>query len=290
MSKNLVPVVDQNYVPHGFHSQLKNIIKSKIYYPVFISGESGLGKNAMVENVCGILGRDMIRYNCSVETDAVSLLGGPTLVNGNVVYNDGPVVTAMKSGAVLLLDEISKVNPNSILCLMGILEGKPWYNPHTSETIHPQDGFNIIATANSLGKGCDSGRYLEQILDSAFLERFPITVIQEEPTEKTEVKILSNHISDDEFVENLVKWRRSISRTFNNDGVDEMISIRRLLHIARAYEIFGDRLTAIELCLNRFDQEVREAFLDLYKKLSAGIDPNEEQDTTQEQETFNPSW
>jgi MoxR-like ATPase len=289
MSKNLVPAIDPNYVPHGFHSQLKNIIKSKIFYPVFISGESGLGKNAMVENVCGILGRDMIRYNCSVETDAVSLLGGPTLVNGNVVYNDGPVVTAMKEGAVLLLDEISKVNPNSILCLMGILEGKEWYNPHTSEVVVPKEGFNIIATANSLGKGCDSGRYLEQILDSAFLERFPITVVQEEPTERTEVKILTNHIDDAELVERLVKWRRSISKTFSNDAVDEMISIRRLLHIVKAYQIFGNELTAIELCLNRFDREVRDAFLDLYNKLSAGIDPNEAQDPVAEPNS-QPSW
>ena len=289
---NLIPAVDPNYVSYGFFTDLKNVVKSKVFYPVFIAGESGLGKNAMVENVCAVLGRELIRLNFSVETDKVDLMGGPTLRDGNIEYNEGPVLTAMRRGAVLLLDEIGKGNPNTMLVLNGILEGKPYYNPHTNELVHPTEGFNVIATSNSVGKGCDSGRYLEQILDSSLLERFPITVIQEEPTEKTELKIIANYLEDVDFGEKLVKWARVIRKSFANAAVDEYISIRRLVHISRAYGIFGDRTKAIQFCINRFDDQVREVFLDLYTKIDAGIDPDApvEQDSTVESTYDRPSW
>jgi hypothetical protein len=293
MSTNLIPTVDPLYIPFGFFTDLKNVIKSKVFYPVFIAGESGLGKNAMVENVCAVLGRELIRFNFSVETDKVDLMGGPTLRDGNIVYNEGPVLTAMRRGSVLVLDEIGKGNPNTMLVLNGILEGKPYYNPHTGEMVYPAEGFNVVATSNSVGKGCDSGRYLEQILDSSLLERFPITVIQEEPTEKVEMKIIANYLDDEDFGEKLVKWARAIRKSFANAAIDEYISIRRLVHISRAYGIFKDRTKAIELCINRFDDEIRDAFLDLYTKIDAGIDPEEQTATTDEsvsQTAYDPGF
>lgn len=286
----LIPAVDPRYVSHGFFTDLKNIIKSKAFYPVFISGESGLGKNAMIENVCAVLGRELIRFNFSVDTDKIDLIGSQTLEDGNIKYREGPVLTAMRRGAVLVLDELGKGNPSTMLILNGILEGKPFYNPITGELIEPAEGFNIIATSNSTGKGCDSGRYLEQILDSSLLERFPITVIQEEPTERTEVKILSNYLDDEDFVEKLVKWSRSIRKSFYNTSIDEMISIRRLVHIARAYGIFGDRMKAIELCINRFDQQDRESFLKLYQAIDAGIDPDAEEEQKEEASGYEPAF
>lgn len=272
---SLIPEKDPNYVPWGFHTDLKNIIKSKIFYPMFICGESGFGKNMMVEQVCADLGRELIRFNFSVETDKVDLVGGPSLVDGNIIYNDGPVIKAMRQGAVLFLDEFGKGNPNTMLILNGILEGKSYLNPHTGEIIKPKEGFNIIAASNSAGRGEETGRFLEQILDSSLLERFPITVIQEAPSEKIEIKILSHYLDDTDFVEKLVKWARVIRKTYENGGIDELISIRRLVHIANAYRIFKNKIKAIELCTNRFDAEVRNSFIDLYTKVDSGINLDE---------------
>ena len=271
----LIPEKDQNFIPWGFYSDLKNIIKSKIFYPIFIFGESGFGKNMMVEQVCADLKRELIRYNLSPETDIVSLVGGPTLENGNIVFKDGPVVEAMKRGAVLMLDEFAKGHPGNMLVLNSILEGKPYFNPHTGEYIKAADGFTVIAASNSSGRGEDSGRYLEQILDSSLLERFPITVVQEEPTEKIEVKIISKYSDDTDFVEKLVKWARVIRKTYENGGINEIVSIRRLVHIVKAYGVFGDKMKAITLCTNRFDADTRDSFIDLYKKIDANIELDE---------------
>jgi hypothetical protein len=273
---NLIPEKDPNFVPWGFYSDLKNIIKSKTFYPIFIFGESGFGKNMMVEQVCADLKRDLIQLTFSVETDMVSLVGGPTLVDGNIVYNDGPVIKAMRTGSVLFLNEIGKGNPNTMLILNGILEGKAFYNPHNGELIHPKEGFNIVAASNSTGRGDESGRFLEQILDTSFLERFPITVIQEPPTEKLQIKILSKYLDDTDFIEKLVKWANVIKKTFDNGGIDELISIRRLVHIVKAYGIFGNKIKAIELCTNRFDVNTRDSFVDLYKKIDSNIQFDEE--------------
>ena len=261
-----IPTKYPDYVPFGFFKDMKNIISSNQFYPVFVTGLSGNGKTLMVEQVCAELGRECIRVNISVETDETDLLGGPTLVNGNVVNRDGPVITAMKRGAILLIDEVDR-GSNKLMCLQGILEGKPYYNKKSGELVHPAAGFNVIATANTKGRGSEEGRYLSQILDDAFLERFPITVEQEYPDAKTEKKILAPLIPDEEFVNNLCQWADVVRQSFEQGATDEIISTRRLVHIAKAYTIFKDRMKAIELCVARFDEETKTAFLDLYTKV-----------------------
>jgi MoxR-like ATPase len=265
-SDSAIPEKYKDYVKFGFFNDLKNIISSNMFYPVFITGLSGNGKTLMVEQVCAVLKRECIRVNISIETDESDLLGGPTLVNGNVVNRDGPVLLAMKKGAVLLIDEVDR-GSNKLMCLQGILEGKPYYNKKTGEVVHPASGFNVIATANAKGRGSEEGRYLSQILDDAFLERFPITVEQEYPDIKTERKILTPLIDDVEFVETLTKWADIVRQSFDQGATDEVISTRRLVHIAKAFSIFKDRKKAIELCVNRFDNETKLAFLDLYSKV-----------------------
>ena len=263
-----IPLKHPDYVPFGFYSDLRNIVNSGNFYPVFITGLSGNGKTLMVEQVCATLGRECIRVNISIETDESDLLGGPTLVNGNVVNRDGPVLQAMKRGAVLLIDEVDR-GSNKLMCLQGILEGKPYYNKKTGEMVHPKNGFTVIATANTKGRGSEEGRYLSQILDDAFLERFPITVEQEYPDAKTEKKILTPLIQDEEFVDNLCQWADVVRQSFMQGAVDEIISTRRLVHIAKAYKIFNNRMKAIDLCVARFDDETKEAFKDLYTKVDA---------------------
>jgi len=265
-----IPAKYPDYVPFGFFKDMSNIIASRQFYPVFITGLSGNGKTLMVEQVCANLQRECIRVNISVETDESDLIGGPTLVNGNVVNRDGPVITAMKCGAILLIDEVDR-GSNKLMCLQGILEGKPYFNKKSGEMVYPANGFNVVATANTKGKGSEEGRYLSQILDDAFLERFPITVEQEYPDAKTETKILAPLIDDKDFVKNLVKWADVVRQTFDQGGIDEIISTRRLVHIAKAYSIFGDRMRAIELCVSRFDTETKTAFLDLYSKVDADV-------------------
>ena len=267
-----IPTKYPDYVPFGFYKDLTNIINSSQFYPVFITGLSGNGKTLMVEQVCATHGRECIRVNISIETDESDLLGGPTLVNGNVVNRDGPVITAMKRGAILLIDEVDR-GSNKLMCLQGILEGKPYFNKKSGELVTPKNGFNIIATANTKGRGSEEGRYLSQILDDAFLERFPITVEQEYPDSKTEKKILTPLIADENFVDCLIKWAEIVRKSFDEGAVDEIISTRRLVHIAKAFTIFKDRMKAIELCVARFDIETKEAFIDLYTKVDAQVNP-----------------
>ena len=270
-SEPAVPSKWPDYVPFGFYKDMKNIISSKQFYPVFITGLSGNGKTLMVEQVCAELNRECIRVNISVETDESDLLGGPTLVNGNVVNRDGPVLIAMKRGAVLLIDEVDR-GSNKLMCLQGIMEGKPHYNKKSGEMVYPKDGFNIVSTANTKGRGSDEGKYLSQILDDAFLERFPITVEQEFPDAKTEKKILSPLIADGDFVDNLVQWADVVRKSYTEGATDEVISTRRLVHIAKAFTIFKDKMKAITLCVNRFDEETKMAFLDLYSKVDASVE------------------
>ena len=267
-----IPDVYPDYVPFGFYNDLNRIVASKMFYPVFVTGLSGNGKTLMVEQTCAKLKRECIRVNISIETDESDLLGGPTLVNGSVVNRDGPVLIAMKRGAILLIDEIDR-GSNKLMCLQGILEGKPYYNKKTGELVKPASGFNVVATANTKGRGSEEGRFLSQILDDAFLERFPITVEQEYPDHKTELKILTPLIEDKEFVKCLVKWADVVRQSFDQGATDEIISTRRLVHIAKAFNIFGDRMRAIELCVNRFDTETKTAFLDLYSKVDAEVNP-----------------
>ena len=269
-SDSAVPTKYPDYVPFGFFKDLRGIILSKMFYPVFVTGLSGNGKTLMVEQVCAELGRECIRVNISIETDETDLLGGPTLVNGNVVNRDGPVLQAMKKGAVLLIDEVDR-GSNKLMCLQGIMEGKPHYNKKSGEMVHPKSGFTVIATANTKGRGSDEGKYLSQILDDAFLERFPITVEQEYPDVKTEKKILTPLIGDKDFVDCLTQWADVVRKSFDEGATDEIISTRRLVHIAKAYKIFGDRMKAITMCVNRFDEETKTAFLDLYSKVDASV-------------------
>lgn len=272
-----VPVKDSTYVPFGFFKQLEQIISSKTFYPVFITGLSGNGKTTMVEQVAAKLKRECIRVNISIETDEDDLIGGNTLQDGNVIYREGPVIMAMRRGAVLLIDEIDR-GSNKLMCMQSILEGKPLFNKKTGEVIYPAPGFTVIATANTKGRGTEDGRFIAaQILDEAFLERFPITVEQEYPSTTIEKKILRNKMNfygklDEEFLEMLVNWADIIRKTFQEGGVDEIISTRRLVNIAQAYSIFNNREDAIKYCINRFDDDTKTAFMDLYEKMSTPVE------------------
>ena len=280
---NLVPEKDKNYVPFGFYKQLEKIVKAEMFYPVFITGLSGNGKTTMVEQVCAKLGKECIRVNISIETDEDDLIGGSTLIDGNITYREGPVITAMRRGSVLLIDEIDR-GSNKLMCLQSILEGKPFFNKKTGDVVYPRKGFTVIATANTKGKGTEDGRFIAaQILDEAFLERFPITVEQEYPSAVTEKKIIMNKMSalgieNEEFCDKLITWAEIIRKTFEEGGVDEIISTRRLLHIVQAYSIFGSQEDSIQYCINRFDDDTKNAFLDLYNKMGqkeeAAYDPN----------------
>jgi MoxR-like ATPase len=272
-----IPQKDNTYVPFGFFKQLEQILKSHIFYPVFITGLSGNGKTTMVEQVAAKLRRDCIRVNISIETDEDDLIGGNTLHDGNVIYREGPVLMAMRRGAVLLIDEIDR-GSNKLMCLQSILEGKPFFNKKTGEMIYPEKGFTIIATANTKGRGTEDGRFIAaQILDEAFLERFPITVEQEYPSVAVEKRIVNNKMEfygrvDTDFAEKLVNWAEIIRKTFAEGGVDEIISTRRLVNIVQAYSIFEDREEAIRYCINRFDEDTKTAFMDLYTKMSVPIE------------------
>ena len=268
--------VDPTFVAWGSYTDIMKIIKSEMFYPTYISGLSGNGKTFMVEQACAKAGREFIRVQINPETDEDDLLGGFRLINGETVFCKGPVLKAMENGAVLLLDEIDRAT-NKIMCLQGVLEGKPVLVKKTGETIEPAKGFNVIATANTKGKGSDDGRFTAaSIIDEAFLERFTISVDQQFPSASIEKKILQKHMDkfdckDDEFVDRLVTWADIIRKTFYDDGVDEVISTRRLCHVVQTFSIFTDRMKAIDLCISRFDEDTKSAFLDLYTKVDSGV-------------------
>jgi hypothetical protein len=277
--------VDPTFVPWGAFTDVVKIIKSEMFYPVYISGLSGNGKTFMVEQAAAKLGREFIRVQINPETDEDDLLGGFRLINGETVFSKGPVLKAMENGAILLLDEIDRAT-NKIMCLQGILEGKPVLVKKTGETITPAPGFNVIATANTKGKGSEDGRFTAaSIIDEAFLERFTVAIDQKFPSPSIETKILNNHMAkfgaeDSDFVEKLITWADIIRKTFYDDGVDEVISTRRLCHIAQTFSIFKNRAKAIDLCIARFDDDTKSAFLDLYSKVDAGV---ETLDTTEDE-------
>ncbi len=271
-----VPPVDSTFVAWGEHSSIKKVIQSKMFFPVYISGLSGNGKTMMVEQACAKLKREYIRVQISPETDEDDLIGGFRLINGETVFHKGPVVKAMERGCILLIDEIDR-GSNKIMCLQGVLEGKPILIKKIGQVVAPAPGFNIIATANTKGRGSDDGRYsAASIIDDAFMERFVATIDQPYPNFKTEHNIVKKHldaldIQDDEFAEKLVGWSAVIRKTYEAEGVDELISTRRLCHIVKAYSVFNDRLTAINMCISRFENETREAFLDLYTKIDGNV-------------------
>ena len=281
IEQNLVPQKDDNFVPFGNFPDVKKVISSKLFYPLFITGMSGNGKTFSVEQACATLNRELIRVNITIETDEDDLIGGFRLVNGATVWHDGPVIQALNRGAILLLDEVDLAS-NKILCLQSILEGKGVFLKKIGRYIEPKAGFNIIATANTKGKGSDDGRFIgTNVLNEAFLERFALTFEQEYPSPVTEKKILLRATAavgkhDEAFCDNLATWADIIRRTFKDGGIDEVISTRRLVHIIRAYSIWNDRMKAIKVCVNRFDDETKQSFIELYDKVDADVNTNEE--------------
>ncbi len=270
--ESYIPEKNDSFVSFGNFSDLKKVINSNLFYPVFITGLSGNGKTFSVEQACAQTKRELIRVNVTIETDEDDLLGGFRLVNGDTVWHNGPVIEALERGAVLLLDEIDLAS-NKIMCLQSILEGNGVFLKKIGKYVKPAKGFNVIATANTKGKGSDDGRFVgTNILNEAFLERFPLTVEQEYPTAAVETKILLNTGIPEDFAENLVKWAGVIRKTFYDGGVDEVVTTRRLVHISQAYQIFNDRLRAITGCVSRFDEDTKQSFLDLYTKVDAGED------------------
>lgn len=269
-----VPQKDKMYVSWGFFRDVKQIIDSNAFYPLFIAGLSGNGKTMMVEQACAETKRKYVRVNITEETDEDDLIGGFRLVNGETVWCDGPIPQAMKQGAVCLIDEIDR-GSNKLMCLQAVLEGKPLYIKKTGAVVQPAHGFNVIATANTKGRGSEDGRFTgARILDEAFLERFVATMDQPYPSTAVEKKIILNAMEaygnlDGEFADNLVTWAEIIRKTYEDGGVDDLISTRRLVHIARTYGIFGDRKRSIELCISRFDEDTRVAFVDLYTKVDS---------------------
>lgn len=279
--ESLIPSKDANFVSFGNFADIKKILSSKQYYPIFITGLSGNGKTFSVEQACAQLKRELIRVNITIETDEDDLIGGFRLVNGETVWHNGPVIQALERGAILLLDEVDLAS-NKILCLQSVLEGNGVFLKKIGRYVKPAAGFNVVATANTKGKGSDDGRFIgTNVLNEAFLERFPVTLEQAYPTPKVETAILkkvseSLNCYDEEFNSRLVSWAEIIRKTFFDGGVDEVISTRRLVHVVRAFSIFGKRKKAIEVCVNRFDDETKQSFLELYAKIDASIDITEE--------------
>ena len=275
LTGNIVPIKDPVFVSFGNYPDVKDIIKSNKFYPVFITGLSGNGKTMGVTQACAELKKELIRVNVTIETDEDDLLGGYRLKDGQTVWQNGPVIEAMERGALLLLDEIDLAS-NKIMCLQPILEGSGVYVKKINKFVKPKDGFQIIATANTKGQGSEDGKFIgTNILNEAFLERFPVTFEQKYPTMSIEKKILTNTLKaagkkDDQFIDKLVTWADVIRRTFFDGGVDEIISTRRLVHITQAYAIFDNKIKAIELCTNRFDDDTKNSFVELYTKVDSG--------------------
>ena len=275
--QNLIPDKDDTFVKFGSFADVKKILQSRLFYPTFITGLSGNGKTFSVEQACAQLNRELIRVNVTIETDEDDLIGGFRLVNGETAWHNGPVIEALERGAVLLLDEVDLAS-NKILCLQSILEGKGVFLKKIGRFVKPAPGFNVIATANTKGKGSEDGRFIgTNVLNEAFLERFCVTFEQPYPVAATEIKILQGIAASlglteiDDFCKRLADWGDVIRKTFYDGGIEEIISTRRLVHIIRAYSIFGDKGKAIQVCINRFDDETKTAFLELYDKIDANF-------------------
>ena len=275
LTGNIVPKKFGTFVSFGNHSDVRSIVKSNKFYPIFITGLSGNGKTMSVIQACAEAKKELIRVNVTIETDEDDLLGGYRLKDGQTVWQNGPVIEAMERGALLLLDEIDLAS-NKIMCLQPILEGSGVYVKKINKFIKPANGFQVVATANTKGQGSEDGKFIgTNILNEAFLERFPVTFEQKYPAIKTEQKILNNELkvagkSDKKFVEKLTTWADVIRKTYFDGGVDEIISTRRLVHIVQAYAIFGDKMKAIQVCTNRFDEDTKNSFVELYTKVDAG--------------------
>ena len=282
--QDLIPQKDDTFVQFGNFKDVKKIISSSLFYPTFITGLSGNGKTFGVEQACAQLKRELIRVNITIETDEDDLIGGFRLINGETVWHNGPVIEALERGAILLLDEVDLAS-NKILCLQSVLEGKGVFLKKIGKFVQPKKGFNVIATANTKGKGSDDGRFIgTNVLNEAFLERFPVTFEQTYPTVTTEQKILEGvsldlGIDDRPFCKYLCDWADIIRKTFYDGGIEEVISTRRLVHIIRAYSIFNDKNKALQVCINRFDDETKASFVELYDKVDVEFTLNEDGDS-----------
>ena len=279
--ENLIPSKFEGFVPWGHTSTIKQIVKSGLFYPIFVTGLSGNGKTLMIEQIHAEMKKELIRVNITIETDEDDLLGGFRLVNGETKFVPGPVIEAMQRGCTLLLDECD-LGSNKLMCLQPVLEGKGVYLKKVNKWVTPKDGFNVMATANTKGKGSDDGMFIgTNVLNEAFLERFAVTLEQPYPSVAIEKKIVVNSMKkygavDEKFADNLITWADVIRKTFYDGGIDEVISTRRLDHIAKAFAIFKDKSKSIDLCVARFDEDTKVSFLDLYGKIDAGINPLEE--------------
>ena len=286
---NIVPKKDPVFVSFGNYPDLKSIVKSNMFYPVFITGLSGNGKTMGVTQACAETRKELIRVNITIETDEDDLLGGYRLKDGQTVWQNGPVIEAMERGALLLLDEIDLAS-NKIMCLQPILEGSGVYVKKINKFVKPANGFNVVATANTKGQGSDDGKFIgTNVLNEAFLERFPITFEQKYPTAKIEEKILVGTLAksgkkDADFCKKLVTWADVIRKTYFDGGVDEIISTRRLVHIIQAYTIFNSKMKAIEVCTNRFDDDTKNSFTELYTKVDAGASAEQIAEQTRQSE------
>ena len=270
--QNLVPSPFEGFVSWGHHSTIKQVVKSGMFYPIFVTGLSGNGKTLMIEQVHAELKKELIRVNITIETDEDDLLGGFRLVNGETKFVPGPVIEAMQRGCTLLLDECD-LGSNKLMCLQPVLEGKGVYLKKVNKWVTPKNGFNVMATANTKGKGSEDGRFIgTNILNEAFLERFAVTIEQPYASNTVEKKIVLGSMKkygavDEKFATNLVQWSEVIRKTFYDGGIDEVISTRRLDHIVKAFAIFKDKMKSIELCVARFDEDTKVSFLDLYSKI-----------------------
>ena len=305
LTGNIVPTKDPVFVPWGHFKDIKSIVTSKQFYPIFITGLSGNGKTMNVQQACAASKRECIRVNITIETDEDDLLGGYRLQDGQTVWQNGPVIEAMERGAILLLDEIDLAS-NKIMCLQPILEGNGVFIKKINKFVKPAPGFNVIATANTKGQGSEDGKFIgTNILNEAFLERFPITIEQSYPSNKNEIKMLDNVMTqkgltkdiDKKFADNLITWADIIRKTFYEGGVDEIISTRRLVHIVDAYAIFKDKMKSIQMCTNRFDNDTKTSFIDLYTKIDGGEDvstwlntPETEEQDSDDSEEGNVSY
>jgi len=278
----IIPEKMSNYVPFGHFKDVKGILKSKLFFPVFVTGLSGNGKTLMIEQTCAQLKRELFRVNITIETDEDDLMGGHTLQNGNIIFREGPVIKAMRKGAVLLLDEVD-LGSNKLMCLQSVLEGKGYLIKKTGEWVTPTPGFTIVATANTKGQGSEDGKFIgTQIMNEAMLERFAITMQQEYPPVTTERNILKKEMAltgpvDEDFCKKLVDWADIIRKTYYEGAIDDVITTRRLVHIVNAFRMFDDKLKSITMCISRFDEETRNAVLDLYTKVDAGVNPLEDE-------------
>ena len=284
----IIPEKMSNYVPFGHFKDVKNIIKSKIFFPVFVTGLSGNGKTLMIEQTCAQLKRELFRVNITIETDEDDLMGGHTLQGGDIMFREGPVIKAMRKGAVLLLDEVD-LGSNKLMCLQSVLEGKGYLIKKTGEWVTPKEGFTILATANTKGQGSEDGKFIgTQVMNEAMLERFAITMQQEYPPVKTERSILKKEMEltgqvDDEFCDKLVDWADIIRKSYYEGAIEDVVTTRRLVHIVNAFRMFGDKLKSITMCISRFDEETRNSILDLYTKIDAGVDLNAENPIDEEE-------